>query len=74
MVLNTQESLDAVHHAASDARDWIMSDWRPIGSSLTDHAADARTEVLRIVGQIKALADQGKDALRRAQNGTGTRQ
>ncbi|TCO61082.1 hypothetical protein [Actinocrispum wychmicini] len=70
MVLNTRESLDTARNAATDARDWIMSDWQPVGSTLTNEAAEARTEILKIVHEIKALVDQGKDALRRAQNGT----
>lgn len=66
-----RDSLDIARNAASDAASWMRSDWRPVGSSLTDEAADARTELFEIVGQIKALVDQGKDALERAQNGTG---
>lgn len=71
IVGNTRESLNKSRNAASEARDWIMSDWRPVGSSLTDDAAEARTTVLKLAGQIKNLVDQAKDALARAEDGTG---
>jgi hypothetical protein len=47
----------------SEVRDWLRSDWRPIGSPLTRSAADARSEVLRIAGEVKNLIDQAKDVL-----------
>lgn len=71
IVGNTRESLNNTRNAASEARDWIMSDWRPVDTSLTDEAAEARTTVLKLVGQIKGLVDQAKDALARAEDGTG---
>lgn len=59
------DHLDKARNEMSEVRDWLNSDWRPLGSPLTDGAADARSEVLRIVGQVKDLIDQAKDMLQR---------
>lgn len=55
--------LGAARNEMSEVRDWLNSDWRPLGSPLTDTDAAARREVLRIVGEVKNLIDQAKDAL-----------
>jgi hypothetical protein len=55
--------LDAARNEMSEVRDWLHSDWRPLGSPLTKPAADARSEVLRITGEVKDLIDQAKDKL-----------
>ena len=57
--------LDAARGEMSEVRDWLRSDWRPPGSPLTDTAASARAEVLRIVGNVKGLIDQAKELLQR---------
>jgi hypothetical protein len=56
--------LDAARTEMSEVRDWLNSDWRPLGSPLSDADGTARREVLRIVGEVKSLIDQGKDILR----------
>jgi hypothetical protein len=55
--------LDAARNEMSEVRDWLRSDWRPLGSPLTRPAADARSEVLRITGEVKNLIDQAKGIL-----------
>jgi hypothetical protein len=52
--------LNAARNEMSDARDWLNSDL-----SVPPSAADvrARSEVLRIAGEVKRLIDQAKDAL-----------
>jgi hypothetical protein len=55
--------LDAARSEMSEVRDWLRSDWRPLGSPLTDSAAEARREVLRIVGEVKNLIDKAKGML-----------
>ena len=55
--------LDAARGEMSEVRDWLNSDWRPLGSPLTTAQAGARSEVLRIAGEVKSLIDQAKDAL-----------
>jgi hypothetical protein len=55
--------LDTARNEMSGVRDWLKSDWRPLGSPLTDSDADARREVLRIVGEVKDLIDHAKGIL-----------
>lgn len=55
--------LDAARNAMSDVRDWLNTDWRPLGSPLTKAEAEARNEVMKIVGQVKDLIDQAKGML-----------
>jgi hypothetical protein len=55
--------LDAARTEMSEVRDWLNSDWRPLGSPLSGADASARREVLRIVGEVKGLVDQAKDVL-----------
>jgi hypothetical protein len=65
------DSLHTARNAASEAADWMRSDWRPVGTALSDQAADARTEVFDIVRKIKDLVDQSAAVLERAYDGTG---
>lgn len=55
--------LDAARNEMSEVRDWLRSDWRPLGSPLPDADAAARGEVLRISSEVKRLIDQAKDVL-----------
>jgi len=55
--------LSAARGEMSEVRDWLNSDWRPLGSPLTGADANARREVLRIVGDVKNLIDQAKGLL-----------
>lgn len=59
-------SLNSSRNALSEARDWLRSDWRPLGSPSPDAAADARSDVLELVGEAKALIDRAKETLYRA--------
>ena len=57
------EALGRARNTLSDARDWVKSDWRPLGSPLTTAQREAVDEVLRVVGEAKALIDRAKDAI-----------
>jgi hypothetical protein len=63
--------LDAARNAMSDVRDWLNSDWRPVGSPLAKADAEARSEVMRIVGEVKNLIDEAKGLLWREGAGCG---
>jgi len=63
--------LDAARGEMSEVRDWLQSDWRPVGTPLTSAAASARSEVLRIVGEVKDLIDQAKGAIYGQEAGDG---
>ena len=54
-------SLTALEHARiSDARDWLRSDWEPVGTSLPQEAAQARAGILTAIGEAKDLIDAMK--------------
>jgi hypothetical protein len=57
------EHLNRARNEMSEVRDWLRSDWRPLGSPRPEGAADASAEVMDIVGQVKGLIDQAKSAL-----------
>lgn len=57
------EHLHRARVAMADARDELNSDWRPLGAPLSDTDATARSEALRIVGEVKALIDEAKGVL-----------
>lgn len=63
--------LHAARNEMSEVRDWLNSDWRPAGSSLAHAEAEARREVLKIVGEVKNLIDEAKDMLQREGTGRG---
>ena len=63
--------LDAARNEMSEVRDWLRSDWRPAGQPLTSAEAKARSEAVRIVGQVKNLIDEAKDLLQREVTGRG---
>jgi hypothetical protein len=58
--VNTQDALSTASSALSEARDWIRSDWSPIGSELTTQAAKARTSTLDSIGKAKAAIEAAK--------------
>ena len=51
--VNTREALNRADSALSDARDWLRSDWVPVGSELTPAAAAARTSILQAIAEAK---------------------
>jgi hypothetical protein len=55
--------LNAARNEMSEVRDWLNSDWRPVGSPLTDAEAEAKHKALRIVGEVKKLIDEAKGIL-----------
>jgi hypothetical protein len=66
MADNSLAYLTSARKTVSSVRDELNSDWRPVGSSLTPQAAEARREVLRLVGEIKSLIDEAKNYLNEA--------
>ena len=51
--------LDEAYRALGDAADELRSDWRPVGTSLTDEQAELRTRMRREIAAAK-------DAINRA--------
>ena len=50
---NALAALDASRAALSDARDWLVSDWTPVGAALTSEAGEARRTLLANIGNAK---------------------
>lgn len=57
--------LDQARNEMSEVRDWLRSDWRPLGSPRPEGGAEARDEVMEVIGEVKELIDKAKRALRR---------
>jgi hypothetical protein len=66
IVMKALAELDNARNGLSEAASWLRSDWRPLGSSLSDGAAAGRTGGLELIGQAKALIDQAKGEMYRA--------
>ena len=58
--VNARAALNNAYAQLSEARDWICSDWSPIGSELTTEAAKARTSTLDAIGDAKAAIETAK--------------
>jgi hypothetical protein len=62
----TLDQLDAASNAVAEAEAWLLSDWDPAGSALTDEQSTAKTAGLREIGTAKAAIDRAMDALDKA--------
>lgn len=58
--------LDVAYRGLSDAADWLRSDWQPVGSSLTDAQARARSEIFDAIAEAKNVINRAKDAAEQA--------
>ena len=45
--------VDEAYASLGDASDWLRSDWRPLGSALSDEQGHARSAVFDQIGQAK---------------------
>lgn len=60
MLANAQAELDKAYRALGDAADWLRSDWRPIGSSLTTEQARRRTAMQKAITAAKTSINRGR--------------
>lgn len=58
------EHLDRARSELSEARDWLLSDWRPAGSPRPADAADTG-KVMGLIGEVKGRIDEAKTMLDR---------
>lgn len=63
--LEATDELSGAYRALGDAADWLRSDWRPVGSSLTPVQATARSEMFDAIADAKAAINRAKDAANR---------
>lgn len=66
MFLEAHDELSGAYTSLGDAADWLRSDWRPAGSSLTTVQGEARTAMLNAIGEAKAAINRAKGAAARA--------
>ncbi|MFD4406745.1 hypothetical protein ACFWPH_28680 [Nocardia sp. NPDC058499] len=67
IILNALGSLDASRIKASDARDWLNSDWQGVGTvALPDIVVEQWRIARSEIADAKAAIDQAKGALHRA--------
>jgi hypothetical protein len=64
--LEATDELSAAYRSLGDAADWLRSDWRPVGASLTSAQADARSEMFDAIGAAKTAINRAKDSAARA--------
>jgi hypothetical protein len=62
-------ALDEAYRVVGDAQDWLRSDWRPVGSSLTDEQARARLSLQSGLATVKREINRVKDGLASADGG-----
>lgn len=60
MLVAAEAKLDEASRALSDAADWLRSDWRPVGSSLTTEQARRRQRMRTAITKAKTTIEQGK--------------
>lgn len=59
---HTIQELDAARNKLSEARDWLISDWRP-GTGPTEDQAAAKRQIIAMIGEMKGEIDQAKNQL-----------
>ena len=64
--LEATDELSGAYRSLGDAADWLRSDWQPVGSSLTDEQAAARSAMWDAIDEAKAAINRAKDAAARA--------
>jgi hypothetical protein len=64
MFAAAERELDKAYRALGDAADWLRSDWRPVGSSLTTAQAKRRMQMQAQISEAKDAINQAKGATR----------
>jgi hypothetical protein len=57
MLDNAAAELDKARRALSEARDWLASDWRPLGSMLTDAQVARRDRLREAIAEARTVID-----------------
>jgi hypothetical protein len=60
MLAQAEQEVDRAYRALGDAADWLRSDWRPLGSSLTDAQAKKRERLQSAITAAKTAINKGK--------------
>lgn len=54
------DCLSVAYRALGDAGDWLRSDWRPVGSSMTDEQATKRDAMWKAIEDAKSAINRGR--------------
>lgn len=60
MIWRAVDDLDRAYKALGDASDWLRSDWRPLGSALTDRQAAARIALQKGIQDAAGVINRAK--------------
>jgi hypothetical protein len=61
MFEHADAELDRAYKALSAAADWLRSDWKPVGSSLTDVQARRRDRMFSQIEKAKAAINRARN-------------
>jgi hypothetical protein len=64
MLAAAEHELDKAYRSLGDAADWLRSDWRPVGSSLTTVQARRRERLQLGIAKAKTAINQAKGGAR----------
>jgi hypothetical protein len=62
MFAAAEKEIDVAYRALGDAADWLRSDWRPIGSPLTNEQAKRRMRMIEQIGKAKTAINIARAA------------
>ena len=60
MLARAEQAMTDAYGRLGDAADWLRSDWRPVGSTLTDAQAARRSAMFTAIETAKAAINQAK--------------
>jgi hypothetical protein len=60
MLQHAEAELNRAYEALGNAADWLRSDWRPVGSPVTDAQAGRRHALFTAIDTAKAAINQAK--------------
>jgi hypothetical protein len=60
MFQRVEACLTEAYWALGDAQDWLRSDWRPVGASLTDGQAEDRLRMRSEIGVAKEAINRAR--------------
>lgn len=60
MLASAEAELAKAYQALGDAADWLRSDWKPVGSSLTKWQADRRAAMRAAIATAKTAINEAR--------------
>jgi hypothetical protein len=60
ILFRARECLNDAYRALGDAGDWLRSDWKPLGSSLTDAQVRERDRIYKAIETCKNAINRAK--------------